>query len=129
MPRAVGWTINLTKRTKGSGTIWDRRISYPLLLSALLVMAAGCTETSGSRAIPSGSGDSSSPRVTAARLLAYTDDQAHSYLRWLRSVAADHVFLPDFMAEVKLLVPELLRHEVISGRRARQIIKEGGEAG
>jgi hypothetical protein len=66
---------------------------------------------------------------SAAMLLASSDDQAHAYLRWLRSVAADYVLHPDFRRDVELLVPELLRHEVISGRRARQIIKEGGGAG
>jgi hypothetical protein len=60
--------------------------------------------------------------LSAARLLASSDDQASRYLGLLRSVTRDYVFHPRFAEEVELLVPELLEHEAISGRRARQLI-------
>jgi hypothetical protein len=69
-------------------------------------------------------GDESNARE-GARLLASSDEQASLYLGLLRSVCRDYVFHPAFAREVELLVPHLLKHSAISGRRAREIIKEG----
>ena len=61
--------------------------------------------------------------LNLAGLVAMDDTQARLYLAWLRNVTASYVFTWAFRREVELIVPELLEHEVISGRKARSLIR------
>jgi hypothetical protein len=54
-------------------------------------------------------------------------DEGAAYLNWLRAATVSLVRAGEFGRLVEALVPVLLEHEVVSGRLARQVLREARE--